>query len=167
MNYAGARSLQDGAGWHYTVQNDGRTWAHVCCRDTRPATEEDVKEWPYGDLKVGDPLPGEPHAPHATKEEAEECYHEWRLRRVRETMEFGDDVFSSWEGCRAVVGGAADFEGDDPDRERTMSLCDAPTKGGARYRDDPWPDQVPLCEEHRSPEIVLSLVRRVSSQSYS
>jgi hypothetical protein len=169
VNYAQARSLADKSGWHYTVQNDGRVWTHSCCRTQVPATAEQVAEleWIYhGSLKVGDLIDGPPHAPHATKEEAEECYHQWRLRRVAESIEFADDVFGEWQGCRAVEG-APDFEGDEPGREVTLSYCDAPSKGGARYRDDHHPEVLALCERHREAKHVLARIGRVTSSAYS
>jgi hypothetical protein len=185
MNYAEARQLSSGNGWHFTVKNDDRIWTHECCRTTVPATEKDVAdtEWIYhGKLKVGDPISGPPHKPHGTRAEAGQCYHDWRMRKIRESVEFDDAVFGSWQGCIAIVGSnpeidncptpmyhethrycpscpwTEDYEGE---------VCDQPTKGGARYRDDHSPEAVALCPEHRSVEVVLAQARVVTGSIYS
>ncbi len=182
MNYAEARQLSDGGGWHYTVRNDDRIWTHQCCLDPGPpATQDDVEKYGY---QLGEPTLGKPHAPHATREEAEECYHAWRLRRIEETLAFSDEMFGDWTGCRALL---------DPERvaavascatpayhethrycpscpwteaDREPARCDAPTKGGARYRDDHL-EHLVLCPVHRTPEVVLAQVERVTRSVYS
>lgn len=158
MNYQEARKLEDGSGWHMTVRNDDRIWTHSCCRDPGPpATDEDVEKYGY---KLGEPTLGKPHAPHATREEAEDCYHEWRLRQIRETVEFSDEVFGDWQGCKAP-GAHSRYHGED------RAVCDTPTKGGARYRDDHHPEHVALCPDHRSIDVVLALVQRSTGSIYS
>lgn len=52
MNYYEARQLKDTGGWHYTCKNDDRVWPVGYCRE---------------------------HEPHATKEEAEDCYRGYLL----------------------------------------------------------------------------------------
>jgi|SRR5581483_8301452 len=150
MNYAEARKLSDGSGWHFTVQNDDRIWTHQCCRDPGPpATEEDAEKYGY---EVGEPTLGKAHAPHATREEAEDCYRQWCLAKVEETLAFSDDVFPNWHGCEAVV---------------EEKRCDTPTKGGARYNADHWPEHVPLCADHRTKEAVLAQVKVGTRSAYS
>lgn len=163
MNYAEACKLSDGSGWHWTIQNDDRIWTHSCCRTQVPATEKDVADtdWIYhGRLKVGDRIDGPPHEPHATKEEAEECYHQWRLREAERTLEFDDAVFGDWQGCQAILGVPSE------DDERVYR-CDTPTKGGARYRDDHYPEVLALCSDHRDPDRVLGQIGRVTKSAYS
>ena len=162
MNYMEARKLSDGSGWHMTIRNDDRIWTHSCCRTQVPATEEDVarNEWIYhGSQKVGDLIDGPPHEPHATREEAEDCYHRWRLREIEESLEFDDAVFGDWQGCEAQI--------QITDRPVGLTKCDKPTKGGARYRDDRHPEVLALCPDHRDPEIVLGQIGRVTASTYS
>lgn len=143
MNYAEARRLEDGTGWHFTVRNDDRIWPHACCRtDGPPATEEDVEKYGY---QLGEPTLGPPHAPHASKEEAEQCFHEWRLRQAAEWKE---STWSNWQGCE---------------------ICDAPTKKAARFRDLGGSTYVSLCDEHRTMEHVRAYVEehRTTSGIYS
>lgn len=52
MNYYEARRKVDGSGWHYTCKNDWYVWPVGYCRE---------------------------HEPHATKEEACDCYRKWLL----------------------------------------------------------------------------------------
>ncbi len=150
-----------------TVRNDDRVWAHSCCRTRVPATEKDVAEteWIYhGSLKVGDLIDGPPHEPHATRKEAEDCFHEWRIAQIKESVEFEDVVFTDWQGCRAVLG-SPDFEGDED--SGTRSFCDVPTKGGARYRDDRSPEVLALCTDHRDVAHVLAQAGRYTASTYS
>ena len=58
MNYYEARQTKDGTGWHFTCQNDADVWAVGNCRE---------------------------HPPHATREEAEQCYK----ASVLENLELG------------------------------------------------------------------------------
>lgn len=163
MNYQEARKLSDGSGWHMTIRNDDDIWTHTCCRTKVPATAEDVArlDWIYhGRLKVGDPIDGPAHEPHATREEAEECYHQWRLREAEKTLEWDDAVFADWQGCQALIQLDTKARGD-------LTRCDKPTKGGARYRDDHHPEVLALCPDHRDPEHVLGQIGRVTSSMYS
>jgi hypothetical protein len=161
VNYQEARALTDGGGWHMTIRNDDMIWTHSCCRERVPATAEDVErlDWIYhGRLKVGDLIDGDPHAPHATREEAEECYHAWRLAGIEESLAFEDAVFDGWMGCEARIA---------EDGGTSSHPCDQPTKGGARYRDDHRPEVIALCSEHRSPSFVLDRVKPVTARIYS
>jgi hypothetical protein len=160
MNYMEARELSDHSGWRMTIRNDDRIWTHSCCREQVPATQEDVDrnawmqmDWP----KLGELIDGEPHPAHATREEAEECYHQWRLRKIEDSLEFDDAVFGDWQGCQAIL----------EDQGEKSPRCDKPTKGGARYRDDHHPEQIALCPDHRDSERVLGQVGRVTSSWYS
>lgn len=81
MNYLQAREKKDG-GWHFTTMNDNAIS-------------------PIGDCKN--------HAPHATKEEAEQCYsdyllmHELRLG-VSSNMQEKCKVCSAWTHKYATIG---------------------------------------------------------------
>jgi hypothetical protein len=155
MNYQEARQLSDKSGWHMTIRNDDNVWTHQCCREPGPpATEEDEEKYGY---TPGEPTIGKPHAPHKTREEAEQCYHDWRFQRITDSIEFSDDVFSSWQGCTAYL----TSDGSSLDR------CDKPTKGGARYRDDHHPDTMALCPDHREPIKVTEQITHVTSSIYS
>ena len=135
MNYAQARKLEDGSGWRFTVRNDDDIWTHECCRDPGPpATEESMYGYLPGELTLG-----EPHAPHATKEEAEDCYNRWRRNPDHIRLDGG---FGGWTGCE---------------------ICDAPTKKAAVIRSK----YVALCEEHLTIEIALSTIKDITSVIYS
>src|SRR3954470_8293171 len=109
MNYAEARQLSDGSGWHFTVMNDSRIWTAPCCRSPGPpATEEDMEKYGY---KLGEPTIGKAHDPHPTQQEAEDCFKQWRLRQPVSL----DAKFGNWAGCEAVVDGLG---------ERTYKRCD-------------------------------------------
>lgn len=69
MNYAQARPLGDGSGWHFTVRNDSRIWRHPCC---------------------------DGHDPHPTAEDAERCLHTWRRAQA---AEWSEGMWASWESC--------------------------------------------------------------------
>jgi hypothetical protein len=163
MNYAEARKREDGSGWHFTVRNDDRIWPHECCRTPGPpATEEEQQRFGF---KPGELTLGEAHAPHATREEAEECFHQWRMRQP---IQYVEGLFGDWSGCQAP---AELTERDEATVEYLRSgngpRCDAPTKGGARVRDIGGPDFFTLCQEHRQDEIVRELQGRTTSSMYS
>lgn len=152
MNYAEARQLADGSGWHFTVRNDDRIWAASCCRTQIPATAEDVaaSDWIYhGSLKVGDLIDGLPHEPHPTREAAERCFNEWRRLQP---IELVDDLYPRWHDC----------EGDD-----WGEPCGEPTKGGAWHHDYAHKREYALCPEHRTVDCVLSLIVDVTSVTHS
>ena len=145
MNYAEARQLKGEAGWHFTVRNDDRIWAHQCCCTMVPATMDDVartQDIYHGTLKVGDLVLGPPHEPHATKEEAEECFHQWRLRQKIRL----DGGYGNWESCE---------------------VCGEPTKKGAAQPDIGGARHVALCDKHLNEESVRSLMKRVTECIYS
>lgn len=70
---------------------------------------------------------------HDTKDEAYAHMRARLLERLRLNTEFGD-----WSGCRAPLEGG--------------SLCDTPTKSGADI--PPMYFNQPLCDEHRTREVV-------------
>ena len=74
MNYLEARERKDGSGWHFTSMNDGKVHAVGYCGS---------------------------HAPHATKEEAEECY---RVFLVDEAMKRRHRTTDSKHKCQAKDG---------------------------------------------------------------
>jgi hypothetical protein len=186
VNYAEARQIEGGGGWHFTVRNDDRIWTHECCRDPGPpATPEDVERFGY---RLGDPTLGKAHTPHATREEAEQCLHDWR---VRQAQAWEESDWSNWQGCEAGVDVP---ELDDetkaaidacpsqayhsthrycpscPWTEQTDGRrCDTPTKKSARYRDVGDPSYVSLCDKHRTTENVVAHVdaHRVSRVMHS
>lgn len=97
MNYYAARPRADGSGFHYTVRNDDRIWAVGYCAE---------------------------HSPHATVEEAQECFRRYLLDDPRE------ESYADWAGC---------------------VVCDAPTKEGLRTR-YPLGYGFAFCDEHRTVE---------------
>lgn len=136
MNYAEARRLSDGSGWHFTVRNDSNIWTHqCCCGEGPPATEEDVIKYGY---RLGEPTLGPPHAPHATKEEADACCEAWQMRQADAWQESN---FGDWGGC--------EYEG-----------CDNPTKHGANWRGLGGRVYVRLCDEHLNDDGVQSCAIR-------
>lgn len=107
MNYYEARELKSG-GWHYTAAN------------------RRLGTWPVGDCRD--------HEPHATSEEAEECFRQYLLGKLVE-RELRD-----WTGCE---------------------VCDTPTKKQLGTRPPLGQDHA-LCDEHRTPEQVAELTERPS-----
>lgn len=105
MNYYDARALADGSGWHFTSANR-RAGTH-----------------PVGYCAE--------HGPHATADEARECFRRYLLDGQRET------TYADWTGCA--------WDG-----------CDTPTKKGLETR-PPLGDDFPLCDEHRTPENLETL----------
>lgn len=103
MNYYAARPVIDGSGFHYTVRNDDHIWPVGYCED---------------------------HPPHATEEEAQECFRSYLLDGQC------DVDYEDWTGCK---------------------ICDAPTKKGLTTR-PPLGWEYPLCDEHRTPEQLEMLV---------
>src|ERR1041384_8439940 len=69
------------------------------------------------------------HEAHETREEAEECFLRWLLDDISE------ESYSDWTGCEC---------------------CGAPTKQGLASR-RPLGGGYPLCDEHRTPEILAGL----------
>lgn len=73
MNYYAARERADG-GWAFTYANDGKVYTYSSCLtwpEGEPTSAEDKK-----------PL-GESHR-HASAEEAERCFYDYELGRLRE-----------------------------------------------------------------------------------
>jgi hypothetical protein len=70
------------------------------------------------------------HEPHATCKEAEECFHSYLLAGQKE------ESYGDWTGCE---------------------ICGEPTKKGLTTR-PPHGNGYPLCDEHRTPETLASLV---------
>jgi len=108
MNYYEARRLKDGSGWHFTCQNDGRVWPVGNCQE---------------------------HGPHATAEEARECFTAFLFEEIEE------ESYGDWTGCE---------------------VCSEPTKRGLTAR-RPLGDGYPLCDEHRTPEELKRLHGPVGS----
>lgn len=102
MNYYEARKLENGSGWHYTCRNDDRIWPVGYCAD---------------------------HEPHATAEEANDCFRRYLLDEISE------ESYEDWTGCE---------------------VCDAPTKKGLTTR-RPHGTGHALCDEHRTNEQVEKL----------
>lgn len=146
MNYAEARELTGGRGWHFTVKNDDRIWTHQCCRRMRPATAADIEDYrDMGfDLLPGELVPDGPHPPHATRAEAEACFNEWR--RAPERFVIEREVLGDWTGCR---------------------ICDHPTKSVVCHRDAGGPHLIALCLAHLSIEIAASTVTDATRVAYS
>jgi hypothetical protein len=71
---------------------------------------------------------------HATREEAEECFRRYLLDGQRE------ESYGDWTGCE---------------------ICGEPTKQGLTAR-APLGNGFPLCDKHRNPETLESLVQRSS-----
>jgi hypothetical protein len=103
MNYYDARERADHSGWHYTVMRNGVVRPAGACAD---------------------------HPPHATEDEARDCFRAWLLEGAR-----FDGTSSDWTGCK---------------------ICDAPTKRYAETR-PPLGNAFPLCDEHRTPEVLADL----------
>lgn len=171
MNYAAARELEDKSGWHFTTMNDGVTRPAQCCCARVPATAEDVArlDWIYhGSLKVGDPILGPAHPPHATQEEAEACYRDWVVASLGLGRVAGDEgeprLFSSWQGCEAVVGWDEPHSlGESP----CPLVCNQPTRKAAWYRDVVGQEPIALCDPHYTLEVARTLVRHASQVTYS
>jgi hypothetical protein len=102
MNYYEARQRSDKTGWHFTCQNDDQIWPVGDCQD---------------------------HEPHATREEAEECFLRYLLDDISE------EQYGNWGDCE---------------------ICGAPTKLGLTAR-RPLGNGFRLCDEHRSSEVLAGL----------
>lgn len=102
MNYYEARQTKDKAGWHFTSMNDGQIWPVGYCAD---------------------------HEPHATPEEARECFRKYLLDGSREL------TYADWTGCE---------------------VCDTPTKKALSTR-PPLGNDHALCDEHRTLEQLEAL----------
>jgi hypothetical protein len=70
------------------------------------------------------------HDPHPTAEEAVQCFHRYLLDGQAE------EQWADWTGC---------------------VVCDTPTKKGLTTR-RPLGHAVPLCDEHRTPEVLAEQV---------
>jgi hypothetical protein len=107
MNYYAARRLRSetdtGAteGWHFTRMNDGHIQPVGYCAE---------------------------HYPHATADEACECFRRYLLDLIVE------ETYSDWTGCEFLVDG---------------QKCDTPTKRGLSSR-PPLGHDYALCDEHRT-----------------
>lgn len=98
MNYYEARQTKDGTGWHFTCQNGADVWAVGNCRE---------------------------HPPHATREEAEECY------------------------CDAVLESLETFQRD-PKHLLICAECKQPTHRFATTKDAGFAQRIPLCAIHNT-----------------
>lgn len=118
MNYAEARARDDGSGWHFTVRNDDRIWPVAACAH---------------------------HDPHATREEAEECFNAWR--RDPAGVKLNARSLDDWTGC---------------------AVCGAPTKDEATHQDIARSYRsVPFCEEHMTVENVIAQITDINQVIYS
>lgn len=72
------------------------------------------------------------HEPHAERWEAEDCFRAYLLDGVQE------ESYGDWTGCE---------------------ICGDPTKKGLTSR-PPLGTGYPLCDDHRTPEYLSSLVKR-------
>lgn len=134
MNYYDATQLSDGSGWHYTRTNDGVTQAAGYCSPVIPCslctTGFGKEGCPECQGKGYTLREGEEHV-HETAEEARECFRRYLLDGQRE------ETYADWTGCR-------------------YKDCDTPTKKGLTTR-TPLGHGHPLCDEHRTPEILEEL----------
>lgn len=127
MNYYEARQLSDKSGWHYTRMNDGEIWPVGYCSPWQQCPDCTG----HGCEKCenrGIVKTHEDHT-HETREEAEECFLRYLLDSISEE-EYGD-----WTGCE---------------------VCGDPTKKGLTSR-GPLGSGFPLCDEHRTHEILAGL----------
>lgn len=134
MNYYEARQLSDKSGWHFTCRNDGQISPVGYCANRESLTAE----WICMDCDgAGCEKCGgggtvkrriEPHV-HETREEAEECFLRYLLDDI------SDEEYGDWTGCE---------------------VCGEPTKKGLTSR-RPLGNGFPLCDEHRTPEILAGL----------
>jgi hypothetical protein len=108
MRHHTALKLADGSGWHYVSASSRGGY-------------------PLGDCAN--------HPPHATEDEARECYNAYRRGTIR--LDAGK---CSWTNCEAVEDG---------------SRCPNPTQAYARYGDDGY-GQVALCPPHMTREHVIA-----------
>lgn len=126
MNYAEARQRTDKSGWAFTIRNDDDVWTAPCCRTD--VEDED----------------GYRAHKHATKEEAEACFNEWR--RDPSKVELNAYQLVDWTGC---------------------DVCDAPTKSGAAHQDLGARGDIHLCPEHMTVENVLAQIEDSTRVIYS
>ncbi len=127
MNYYEARKLSDGAGWHYTWMNDGTIWPVGYCSPWQQCSDCEGQGCEQCEHKGI--VKVEEHHVHETREEAEECFLRWLLDDISE------ESYSDWTGCEC---------------------CGEPTKQGLTSR-CPLGQGFPLCDEHRTPEILAGL----------
>lgn len=127
MNYYEARQLSDKSGWHFTRLNDGEIWPVGYCSPWQQCLDCDG----HGCEKCGGRGITKSHVEHhhETREEAEECFLRYLLDKIEEEQ-YGD-----WTGCE---------------------VCGEPTKTGLTAR-RPLGNGFPLCDEHRTPEILAGL----------
>jgi hypothetical protein len=89
----------------------------------------DGRIWPVGYCRD--------HEAHDTREEAEQCFARYLLDGQRE------ETYGDWTGCVAPV-------------DEAGTSCDTPTKAGLTTR-QPLGHGYPLCDEHRTPEMLARL----------
>ncbi len=177
MNYAQARQNLEKTGWHFTVRNDNRIWAHECCCTKIPATEEDIKELDW--IHVGDLILGPAHEYHETKEEAEACLNNWRRDPERVSL---DGQYYHWAGCEARFTPVNEEVENCPQpywhkthrycpacpwTENYDKVCDKPTKNHARIKDVGGLHDVALCEKHLTVEDAIGTIRDITYVMYS
>ncbi len=142
-----------------------------------PATYEAIEKFEYS---LEEYAVGKPHAPHATREEAEECLQQWRLSRP---IEFSEKVWDNWSGCQAWLGAEDTKElleaikncptpfyhethlycpscpWTEEVQKEPDQRCDNPTKSGARIQDVGFGQSIySLCSEHMNEEVVHELI---------
>jgi hypothetical protein len=112
VNYDQPRELADKSGWHYTRMRDGEVW-------------------PLGDCAN--------HPPHATEDEARDCYTRYLLdHQVHLDGSWGD----TWRHCRA---------------EGCGKLTNRFGRVGVWGIANTWP----LCDAHRTREVIAALFGQV------
>jgi hypothetical protein len=119
MNYDQPRQLKDGTGWHYTSMNDGQVWAVGYCRNHLDQ-------------------------PHATEDEARDCYTRYLLDN---NLHLDGRDADTWHRCKAAEG------------------CETLTDRFAGIR--PWGPDWSLCDDHRDREHVAALLGRVGDSIHS
>lgn len=127
MNYAEARQRTDKSGWAFTIRNDDDVWTAPCCRTDQQ--DED----------------GYRAHKHATREEAEACFNEWR--RDPAGVKLDAQHFVGWTDCE---------------------VCGAPTKAAATHNDlGGYGGGIRLCPEHMTVEHVIAQIGDCSQVTYS
>lgn len=127
MNYAEARQRSDKSGWAFTIRNDDDVWTAPCCR-----TDEQDED-------------GYRAHKHATKEEAEECFNDWR--RDPSGVKLDAITFSNWNDCK---------------------VCGAPSKSAATNNEvGGHYGGIVLCPEHMTVETVLAQIEDSTRVIYS
>lgn len=127
MNYYEARQLSDKTGWHFTRMNDGVIWPVGYCSRWQQCPDC-TGEGCEKCQQRGIVQVNEDHV-HATREEAEECFLRYLLDDI------SDENYGGWTDCE---------------------VCGDATKQGLTSR-RPLGNGFPLCDEHRTPEILAGL----------